>query len=476
MEHDHSSQAGKSEMDREGKGSAVSPSPFRRELRALTALATPVVAVQVGLMLMGIVDVMMLGRVSEVALASGALGNAVAMSLLIPAMGVLMALDPLVSQAFGARDDRQMSVLLERGAVIAFLLTVPVCIVMGGLATRLHWLGQPAELAVPAGRYLWALLPGNLAFLLFVVWRQTLQAISLVRPAVIAIAIANLANLFVNWLLVFGNLGFPRLEVVGSGIATSISRWLLFLLLLLFSWPVFAPYRRGGPLQWWRNGSLRLSGLRQLVVLGLPVGLMLGLEFYVFAAVALLMGNLGSTRLAAHQIAISLASLSFMVPMGIAAAAAVRVGNAVGRHDSPAARRSATVALVSGAGVMVFFGALFILAPGPLARLFTGELPVLELAMVLLPIAGLFQVADGTQVVASGVLRGIADVRVPALCAFAGYWLIGLPIGWWLAFHGNVGPSGLWWGLTVGLASVAALLVLRIRNRFLGEVRPVEQH
>ena len=436
----------------------------------MVGLAAPVVVVQLGTMLMGTVDTMMLGRVSEQALAAGALGHAVGTALLVLGIGILMAMDPLAAQAFGAGDRDGMAAQLLRGTVLALLLAVPISLAMAWIAGHLDLLGQQPELQVLAGSYLRWLVPGNAALLLFGVLRQFLQAKSLVRPAVIAIIVANLFNVVADWALIFGHLGLPRLEVMGSAIATSSSRWVLFLALLFAATPVLRPYWRRA-----QRAAVTLQGLWQMLRIGIPVGVQVGLEFFVFTTVALMMGNLGARELAAHQIAINLASLSFMVPFGIAGAAATRVGNAIGRGDSEGARRSAAVSLIVGGGVMLIFGVLFRLLPSTLAHLYTNEPEVIALAALLIPIAGLFQVVDGTQVVGAGILRGAADTRFPAVSAFVGFWLVGLPFGSWLTYSRGMGPQGLWWGLTAGLATVALLLVMRIRVRFRRDLVAVDR-
>ncbi|TNF80266.1 MAG: MATE family efflux transporter [Acidobacteria bacterium] len=447
-----------------------SRSELRRELRGVVGLAAPVIVVQLGTMLMGTVDTMMLGRVSEQALAAGALGHAVGTGVIVLGIGILMAMDPLAAQAFGAGDREGMAAQLARGTVLAVLLAVPISLIMAWIGGHLDLLGQKPELQVLAGSYLRWLIPGIAPFLLFWVLRQFLQARSLVRPAVFAIVVANLFNVVADWALIFGHLGLPRLEVKGSAMATSSSRWVLFLALLAAAQPVLRPYW-----QRVRRAAVTLRGLWQMVKIGFPVAVQVGLEFFVFTTVALMMGNLGARELAAHQIAINLASLSFMVPFGIAGAAATRVGNAIGRGDSQGARLSAAVSLFLGAGVMLLFATLFRLLPASLARLYTIESEVIALAALLIPIAALFQVVDGTQVVGAGILRGAADTRFPAVSAFVGFWLVGLPFGSWLTYGRGMGPQGLWWGLTAGLATVALLLVVRIRIRFRQDLVAVDR-
>lgn len=442
--------------------------PFRTELVAVVRLALPVVLVHLGQMTMGVVDTLMLGRVSEADLAAGGLGNSLWMGMIMFPMGVLFALDPLVSQAWGANDRLRIAGHYQRGllaaAVFSLLLAVPMV-----LSDRLMVLfGQPDELVPRASAYVRWLVLSTPAFLLFVAIRQTLQAMGMVRPAVVAMVVGNGVNVVANYALIFGHFGFPALGVVGSAHATNLSRWLMLAVLLAAGWRKLAPY-------WLRCGALALGrGYRRLLSLGLPIGFQTSFEMWAFMTVALMMGNLGTRELAAHQIALNLAAITFMVPLGIGGAAATRVGNAVGRGSSDDARRSALVCLCLGAGVMSLSALTFYLFPEPLARLYTPEPGVIAVAALLLPVAALFQVFDGLQVVGMGVLRGTAETRFPAFIAFVGYWCLGIPFGWLLAFSYGLGPQGLWLGLSLGLGSVALLLLARIRVRFRGELLAFE--
>jgi MATE family multidrug resistance protein len=299
-----------------------------------------------------------------------------------------------------------------------------------------------------------------------------LQAGSVVRPAVIAVAASNLINVVANYGLVFGGFGLPALGVYGSGLATSIARWSLFLVLLASGGSSLRRLLVGR--LGWRLFARALDPREHAPTfrLGLPIALHNAAEFWVFSAVGLMMGSLGALQFAAHQIALNLAALTFMVPLGIASAAATRVGNAVGRLDGPGVRRSARVALVLGGGVMAGSATVFALAPRLLSRAYTPDLEVVALAALLLPIAAVFQVADGLQVVAAGVLRGAADTTWPAVIALIGFWGVGLPLGWLLAYRYGLGPVGLWWGLSAGLIATAMALGLRVRARL---SHPVDQ-
>ncbi|HEV2843381.1 MAG TPA: MATE family efflux transporter, partial [Thermoanaerobaculia bacterium] len=225
---------------------------------------------------------------------------------------------------------------------------------------------------------------------------------------------------------------------------------------------------------YWRGFTVEaLRGHRMMLRIGIPIGVHNSVELLIFAVAALLIGRIGVHDLAGHQVAINLASLSFMVPLGISGAAATRVGNAIGRGDMPAARRAAAVCLFLGGAAMSCFAVLFIVLPEPLARLYTEDPAVIAVVLSLLPIAALFQVFDGLQVVGAGVLRGAADTALPALIVLIGYWVLGLPVGWYLAFHEGQGARGLWWGFTIGILFMALLFILRIALRFRGDLRRI---
>ena len=441
---------------------------IRRELAAATRLGAPVALVQLGLMSMGVVDTMMLGHLSASALAAGALGHISTLSFLVLGGGILAALDPLVSQAHGAEDRKAVGDHLQRGIVLALVMVLPCALLLWDVSPALRFAGQPAAVVGEAAAFSRAIIWGLPAYYLFVTLRQTLQAMSVVRHTAITIVVGNLANIFGNWVLIYGHLGMPALGVRGSAYSTSICRTAMFLWLLLASRRALAPYWRG-----FTREAFDLGRQLRLLRLGLPIGLHQSFEIVFFITLALLMGRMGVTQLAGHQIAINLASVSFMVPLGISGAAATRVGNAIGRRDMPGARRAAAACLLLGAGVMVVFAAVFALLPTPLARLYTRDPVVIAMATALLPIAAVFQVFDGIQVVGAGVLRGAADTTYPAGLALVGFWLIGLPAGCFLAFTAGQGPRGLWWGATIALAAVALLLLARIAHRFRGEIERV---
>lgn len=442
--------------------------PWRQEIRAQARLAVPVIVVQVGLMAMGAVDGLFMGRVSSVAFASVAIGHTWTFIFLAFGMGTLTGLDPLVSQAWGARDLPAIGRALQRGLVFALALSVVLVFAIWPADRALTLLDQPPAVVLIATSYARIIILSVPAFLVFVALRHSLQAMHILRPLVIVILATNALNAFLDWVLIFGHLGSPALGAIGSAWGTVIARWAMVVAVLFLAGPQFRRFL-------WPPAErlLRPVALWRMLRIGLPVGVQFMVEIGAFSAVAVLMGTMGENELAGHSVAMYLASGSFMIPLGISMAAAVRVGNEVGAGNESAVRRAAIVALCGGAGVMVCFGALFLLAPHALARIFTSLDPVLAVAVLLIPLAGLFQVFDGTQVIAVGIMRGMADTRVPMLIHVLVFWGIGLPIGYVLAFHQGRGASGLWWGLVVGLAVVAALQFLRLRGLIRRGIRRV---
>jgi MATE family multidrug resistance protein len=434
--------------------------PTRADFDALLRLAGPLVLIQGGTMLMGVVDTIMVGRVSPAALAAVALGNMYFFALSIFGMGVLFALDPIIAQALGARDELAVRRGLQRGLVLSLVLTVPITLALLTVRPVLELVNQPAAVIPDAAGYVHRNALSVWAFYVFVVLRQTLQAHHRVAPIGLTIVVANVVNVLLNYAWIYGNFGFPPLGVIGSAWATTASRWLMALLLLAFGWRTFAPYfARVAP------NLLDVAPLWRMLKLGLPIGVQMMLEGGAFNIMALLMGWLGVVQVAAHQIALNLASLTFMVPLGVSSAAAVIVGHAVGRGDADGVRRATLASLAVGAGFMVGTAVLFIAAPELLAGLYTPDALVLALAALLLPIAGVFQVFDGVQVVAIGLLRGLGETRTPMIVNIVGFWCIGVPVSLWLGFGLDYGAVGLWWGLVAGLMIVAVFLIVRLLKR-----------
>jgi MATE family multidrug resistance protein len=435
--------------------------PTATDLRQLARLALPVVLAQVGLMTMGVVDTVMVGRVGPMDLAAVAIGHLYFFGISVVGMGVLYSLDPVISQAVGADDGVGIARGVQRGVLLAAGLSLVSMTLLLPAGVVLEILRQPPEVVPIAARYVHGLLPAVFPFYVFVVLRQSLQAMGRVRAIVIAVVAANLLNAALNWVFIFGNLGAPALGAVGSAYVTTVARWFTTVSLLALAWPYLAPSLR--PL---RREALAVAPLLQLLRVGGPVGAQQWLEVGVFATAGLLMGWMGALALAGHQVAIQLAALTFMVPLGVAQATSVLVGQAVGRSDTLGARRATGAGMLIGVGFMSATAAIFLAMPDLLARAFSDDAPIVASAALLLPIAGVFQVFDGIQVVAAGALRGVGDTRVPMLLNLLGFWVLGLPTSLWLGFGLDWGPEGVWWGLALGIGAVAVLLSLRVRRRF----------
>ena len=431
----------------------------------MVGLALPIVAVQLGQMLMGVVDTIMVGHVSPESIAAVALGNLYFFGAAIFGMGALMALDPVVAQAVGAGDTVAVARGVQRGLILALGLSVVATALLLPARPVLALLRQPPGVSDVAATYARVEIAGILPFYLFGALRQSLQAIKRVAPIVGAIVAGNLANVGLNYLWIYGHWGFPAGGAVGSAWATAVARWVMLGLLLAVAWRSLKPQLL--PL---RREALAWQPLRRMVLLGAPIGIQYELEYGVFAVVGIMMGWMGTAQLASHQVALNLASLAFMVPLGVSAAAAVLVGHAVGRGDIAEARRAAAAGLVAGVGFMSASALVMLLAPLSLARIYTTDPGVAALAASLIPIAGVFQVFDGIQVVSIGILRGVADTRAPMVVNVLGFWLVGLPVSAALGFAAGGGPRGLWWGLTVGLMLVALILAWRVRRRLSGAV------
>jgi len=438
------------------------PGGVRREVRILATLATPMVLTQLGMLTMGLVDTYMVGKLGPEALAAVALGHVWTFGTLVPFMGIMMGIDPLVSQAHGARQGERAGRALQWASVLALVLTPPLAAVWASAGPALRLLGQDPGLVEGAAGYARASIPGIAPFLLFTAVRHYLQGRERMTAPLVVIGIANLLNALLNWTLIFGNLGLPALGIRGAGLATALAR--LFMLAMLVGILVAFRMHRGAWVPWSR-ASFHPRGLRTVLRYGIPVGAQFAMEVWAFNAAALLAGLLGNLELAAHIIVIRVASFSFMMPVGIAIAAATRVGNLIGANDRPRAQLAAWVAIVLGAAVMLLWAALFLALRHEIPALFTDDAAVIALGAVAFPVAAAFQLFDGTQAVAAGVLRGMGTTRPAAVFGLVGFWILGLPLAWAFAFPLELGLAGIWWGLAAGLGAVAVMLVAWIRKR-----------
>lgn len=418
-------------------------------------LAFPVVMAELGWVSMSIVDTMMVGRLSAEAIGAVSVGSSLFLAVAIFGIGLLLGLDTLISQAFGAGKTDECNAWLMHGLYLSLLLTPLLSLLMLipiGLLD--DWGTEPKvlDLTIPYLKTLtWSILP----LLFYATFRRYLQAQSRVQSVMFALISANLVNAAANWLLVFGNLGFPAMGVAGAGWATFISRVYMAATLL-----GFILFRRKRPLSEHRRFLFRLETARisRLLGLGFPAATQITLEVGVFALATALASRLDSISLAAHQIALSAASFTFMVPLGVSAAGAVSVGQALGGKRPLKAAAAGWTALAMGLIFMSFATFAFVVTPRPIARIFTDQTAVVSTGVSLLAIAAFFQIFDGFQVISTGLLRGMGDTRTPMITSLLCHWLIGLPVGYSLCFLLDWGVQGLWIGFCVGLILVAIWL------------------
>lgn len=421
----------------------------------MIALAVPVVFAELGWMLMSVVDTIMVGRIGPAAIGATGVGGSVFYSFAIFGMGLLLGLDTLVSQSWGAGDRDDCHHSLSQGIYIALFVAPCLMILFAFMPPVFNAFGVNAQVSALAGPFLLTLSASTLPLLLYAALRRYLQGTGHVRPVMFVLLTANVINWLFNWLLIEGHAGFRALGVVGSALSTCIARVYMAAMLAVFIW-------------WFeRNTELGLKTfirkpdwrrLRFLLRIGLPAATQILLEVSAFGAAALLAGRLTAAALAAHQIAITCAALSYMVPLGVSSAAAVGVGQAIGQGDPKLARRRGFIALGLACAFMLCSAVCFLLFPRQILRIYTRDAEVLWIGSGLLALAALFQLFDGIQTVATGALRGLGNTRTPMLVNLAGYWLFGLPIGYALCFHFRFGIFGLWWGLTLSLVVIALVL------------------
>lgn len=432
--------------------------PSWPEARSMLALAAPIAVLQLGLMLYGVVDMMFLGRLGPEALAGVGVGNAVYFGLFIAGLGAMLGIDTMVSRAWGAGQPAVCAAVFVHAVVLALGVATLLFIVTYIAGPFYRLVGVDAGVMATALLFLGVLKFTMFPGLLFVACRQFLQAMDTTRPLLWAIGLGNILNAFLNWALIYGNLGAPALGVRGSALASFSATCFM---LAVVGTVTARRVRASG----WRFHGWHGTVFAELLALGVPAGLQTLTEVCAFGFTTVLMGRLGAVPASGHQIALNLASVTFMVPLGISMSAAVRVGQSLGRGDRPGAARAGDTAIIMGMAFMVFMAAAFWAAPSLLVRLYTSDPSVLAVAVPLIHIAALFQVFDGAQVVLTGALRGLGETRLSLWANLAGHWGLGIPVGAFLGLRLGWGPQGLWWGLLSGLVLTAGLLFWAWRKR-----------
>jgi MATE family multidrug resistance protein len=428
-----------------------SGSPVREELKALFRLATPLALAHAGQATMGLVDTAVVGRLSDVAQGAVGLGSGLCFAFGTLGIGVMLAFDPLVSQAIGAGHVARARTLFWQAIWMAVIAGVVLAAPLWLSPLLLEPCGVEPAVAQGAAEYVAWRVPQLMAFLLFMAARTYLQSNGRAGAIFVSMLLANVANLGLDILLVFGAGPIPPLGIAGASVATTICTWMQ-LLVLLFAL---------GPAPEGSSRKLDVPVLKQALNLGLPIGLQLLAEVGIFVLAGVFAGGLGRTAVAAHTIALTWASFSFTLAVGIGSAAATRVGWAIGAGSATAARRSGLVAIAAGTAWMVASAMVFLIAPRALARAMSPDPAVIDVTVALLGVAAVFQISDGLQAVGSGALRGTGDTRFSFVANVVGHWLVGAPVALYCGIHLKMGVVGLWWGLSAGLTAVAIALVVR---------------
>lgn len=437
--------------------------PQRTELAALWKLALPLALAQAGQALMGLVDTAVVGRVSATAQGAAGLGNSLTFTLIFFGMGLMMGLDPLISQAIGANDTHRARSLYWAGVWLAVLASMGVMALIACVPSVLVPFGVEPAVARGASEFIWWRLPGVPAVLLFIAARAYLQAVGRAQVMFWAMLAANVANFGLDVLLVFGAGPIPPLGIAGAAISTTLCSWLQWGVLV---WSL-------GPREPGVVRRFDARAVRQASRLGLPIGLHLIAESGIFSLVGLFAARLGEAFIAAHQIALVWASFSFCVAVGIGSAGGVRVGYGVGRRDTPAVRRAGFVAFAAGASFMATAALGFIAFPTQLAKVMSTQPQVIEVAASLFWVTAVFQISDGVQAIGAGVLRGVGDTRFVFWTNIIGHWGLGLPVAYLLGVRGSYGVVGLWWGLSAGLTAVGVCLLIRFARLSRHDIAPL---
>jgi len=422
-----------------------------QEMRPMLRLALPLVLAELGWMAMGVIDTVMAGHAGRAMLGAVALGHGLYYTFAVFGVGVIFGLDTLISQAYGRGDMPDCRRSLAAGLVTSLLMGVPLTALAWGMGPVMDRFGIDPALRADTEGYLRAVSWGTLPLMVYSSFRRFLQSQNTVRPVMFALVSANLVNIFGNWILIFGHLGMPALGAAGAGYATSLAR--CYMVAVLW-WATVADHGWQGWTAWpgWDR-------VRELVRLGVPVGMQISFEVAVFAVVTTMLGALGPVALGGHQITLNLVSITYMIPLGISSAVAVRVGQAVGRGQRDAARLSGWVGIGLGAAFMALAAVVFWTIPAVVAGWYTTDGEVVSMAAGLLVIAAFFQLFDGLQTVATGALRGLGDTRTPMVAHIVCYWAIGLPLGWWLTYPQGLGARGFWMGLSLALILIGIVLL-----------------
>ncbi len=439
----------------------VSNQGFFRHIRETFHLSVPIIIGHLGHMLMGVTDNMMVGRLGSVPLAAAGLSNVLFLLVLVMGLGISMGITPLVAQTHGAGEKTECGRVLRQGLIVTFFAGIVLFLITLVLSASLGKLGQPEDVVKLAKVYMTILGFSIFPLMVFQSFKQFAEGLSITTSAMVITLLANIVNVGVNWVFIFGHLGAPALGLAGAGLGTLLSRVFMALAMAAVVYKssylkTFAPF----------SSRFRINPVvaGKLLSIGIPAGLQYVFEVSSFAGASVLIGWIGTRELAAHQIALNLSSISYMFSLGVSAAATVRVGTALGRNDVPSARSAGFSCIALICLFMVFFAGIFISLKNVLPGFYISENDVVLIAAQILLIAGIFQISDGIQAVSAGMLRGAMDMTVPTIITFAAYWLVGIPVGYVLGFTFRMGVVGVWIGLLMGLTASAVMMLARFNQ------------
>ena len=435
---------------------------IKEEISKTIQLAYPVIIGQLGIIMMGVVDSIMVGRLGSVPLAAASLGNSLIFIILIVGIGCSIVISPLVAILVGGKRYTECGVYFRQSLLVNVLLSFAMIAVIFIGVNFIYKLNQPPEVIEFTVVYMSIVGLSALPLMIYQTYKQFIEGLSIMKPAMVIAILANIINAFANWVLIFGELGFPKLGLAGAAWATFSSRVFMAVAIMIYvmknekfkQFDVTFHFR-----------GINFPIIKKILRLGLPSGFQYFFEVGAFSFAVIMIGWIGANELAAHQIAINLASISFMAVLGISQAASIRVGNAMGEQNVAKIRKAGFTGIALGASIMSLAGISFILLNNFLPTLYIDDEAVISIASRLIIIAALFQLSDGTQAVGIGVLRGLTDVKGPTIITFVAYWIISLPIAYILAFNFSLGVDGVWIGLLIGLTASAILLTLRFNYK-----------
>lgn len=435
---------------------------IKKEVLSTLSLAYPVMISQLGIIMMGVVDSIMVGRLGPVPLAAASLGNSLVFLILIIGLGSSTVLSPLIAILIGGKRYPEAGVYFRQSLIVNVALAIIMIVIILFGAKFIRYLNQPPEVIEYAIIYMSIVALSALPLMIYQTYKHFIEGLSIMKPAMIIAILANIINIFANWILIFGKLGFPKLGLAGAAWATFASR--VFMMIVIMIYVMRNQKFKQFDVTFHFKG-INVPLIKKIVSLGLPSGFQSFFEVGAFSFAVVMIGWIGANELAAHQIAINLASISFMVVLGISQASSIRVGNAMGEKQIASVRRAGFTGIFLGASMMFCAGVTFIVLNKFLPTLYIDDKAVIEIASRLIIIAALFQLSDGTQAVGIGILRGLTDIKGPTIITFLAYWVISLPIAYLLGFTFGLGVEGIWVGLLIGLTASAVMLTFRFNYK-----------